>query len=90
MGNEAITITVDGKDVEIQEGQTVLKAAKKLGIWIPTLCYHEALEPQGACRLCLVEVEDQGRRQLVASCAYPATQGLKVLTDTERVLENRN
>ncbi len=89
MNNENITFTIDGTEVAVEQGQTVLAAAKKLGIWIPTLCHHDALEPQGACRLCLVEVEIQERRQFVASCAYPATQGLKVLTDTEDVLENR-
>jgi len=89
MDNETITLTVDGTDVEVHKDHTVLQAAKKLGIWIPTLCHHEALEPQGACRLCLVEVESQGRQQLVASCAFPATEGLKVFTDTENVIQNR-
>jgi heterodisulfide reductase subunit A len=90
MNNENITLTIDGTEVEVEEGQTILAAAKKLGIWIPTLCHHDALDPQGACRLCLVEIEIPGRRQLVASCAYPATNGLKVFTDTENVVENRN
>ena len=84
MDKETITLTIDGEEVQVQEGQTVLDAAKELGVWIPTLCYHEALEPQGACRLCLVEIEMQGRRQLVASCAQPATEGMKVFTDTEK------
>ena len=87
--NEIITLTIDGTEVEVQEGDSVLAAAKKLGIWIPTLCHNDALEPQGACRLCLVEIETQGRRQRVASCAHPVTNGLKVFTDTEEVLENR-
>jgi len=89
MNNEIITLTINGEEVQVQEGQTVLDAAKELGVWIPTLCYHEALEPYGACRLCLVEIEMQGRRQLVASCAQPATEGMQVFTDTEKVLETR-
>lgn len=89
MKTETITLTIDGKAVEVDQGQTVLSAAKKLGIWIPTLCHHDALEPQGACRLCLVEIEIQGRKRLMASCAYPVSDGLKVFTDTENVIENR-
>ena len=89
MKTETITLTIDGYEVEVEPGQTVLSAAKKLGIWIPTLCHHDALEPQGACRLCLVEIEIQGRKRLMASCAYPASDGLKVFTDTENVIENR-
>jgi heterodisulfide reductase subunit A len=89
MNNEIITLTIDGEAVEIQEGQTVLAAARKLGVWIPTLCHHDALAPQAACRLCLVEIEMQGRRQLVASCAQPVAEGLRVFTDTENVVENR-
>ena len=89
MNHEAITLIVDGTEVQVEEGQTVLAVAKKLGIWIPTLCHHDALEPQAACRLCLVEIEMQGRRQLVASCAQPASEGLEVFTDTENVVENR-
>ncbi len=89
MNKENITLTIDGNEVEVEQGQTLLTAAKKLGIWIPTLCHHDALGPQGACRLCLVEVEIQGRRRLMASCAYPVSEGLKVFTDTENVIENR-
>lgn len=89
MEKETVTLTIDGKEVEVEQGQTVLAAAKKLGIWIPTLCHHEALERHGACRLCLVEIEMGGRKRLMASCAYPATQGLKVFTETENVVESR-
>jgi heterodisulfide reductase subunit A len=89
MKQKTIVLTIDGKDAEVNTGQTVLDAARKLGIWIPTLCHHDALEPQGACRLCLVEIEIGGRRRLMASCAYPAAPGLKVFTATKQVIEAR-
>ncbi len=89
MGNEWITLYIDDQEVTVEAGQTLLSAAQKLGIRIPTLCHHNALKPEGACRLCLVEVEMGGRRRLMASCAYPASEGLKVYTHTENVIENR-
>ncbi|GAH86827.1 unnamed protein product, partial [marine sediment metagenome] len=53
-------IVIDGRKVKVNEGDTILQAAEKIGIHIPTLCYHEKLNPQGACRLCLVEIEKRG------------------------------
>lgn len=84
-----ITLKIDGKEVKAQEGLTVLQAAKAVGIEIPTLCYNEKLEPQGACRLCMVEIAKGARTRLVASCAYPVEDGLEVKTDTERVRKLR-
>ena len=84
-----IALTIDGKKVEVEEGSTVLEAAEKLGIHIPTLCYHKSLEPYGACRLCLVELTSSRGSVIQASCGYPAQEGLVVKTDTERVLKNR-
>ncbi len=79
-----ITLTIDGQKVQVKEGATLLQAARQLGIEIPTLCYHEALAPYGACRLCLVEIEEP-RPALVTSCTYPAEEGLVVRTETEWV-----
>jgi heterodisulfide reductase subunit A-like polyferredoxin len=84
-----ISLTIDGKTVEVEEGSTVLQAAQKLGIEVPTLCYHKALVPYGACRLCLVELVSSGGSQIQASCVYPAQEGLVVKTDTERVQKTR-
>jgi heterodisulfide reductase subunit A len=84
-----VNLTIDGRKVEVEEGTTVLKAAEKLGIKIPTLCYFEALTPQGACRLCVVEIVGGARRGLSASCAYVAEEGLEVRTDSKRVIEAR-
>jgi NADH dehydrogenase/NADH:ubiquinone oxidoreductase subunit G len=79
------TLQIDNQTVEVPEGATVLEAARSVGADIPTLCHHPALEPYAACRLCLVEVTQSGREQVVASCAYPAREGLEVRTDSERL-----
>lgn len=84
-----ITVTINGQAIETAEGRTILQVAREHGIHIPTLCYHEAMEPFAACRLCLVEVEGSRGRQLVASCAYPCSDGLVVYTDSESVLRSR-
>lgn len=77
-----INLTIDGKPVEVQEGTTVLNAARQAGIEIPTLCDHPELTPYGGCRLCLVEVE--GARTLQPSCTLPVGNGMIVKTDTEK------
>jgi len=80
-----ISLLIDNKVVEAEEGNTILQAAKKSGIHIPTLCFHEKIKPHGACRLCLVEIEKRGRSRIVASCAYPVEEGLKVSTESVKV-----
>jgi len=80
-----IQLQIDGKEVKVEEGMTVLEAARKAGIDIPTLCHHEKLEPYGGCRLCTVEVESRGRTKTVAACLYPVEPDLVVRTRSERV-----
>ncbi|MBI5584503.1 MAG: (2Fe-2S)-binding protein [Deltaproteobacteria bacterium] len=80
-----ILLQIDGKEVQAQEGMTVLEAAQSAGIAIPTLCYHKQLEPFGACRLCLVEVESRGSTRLVVSCVYPAEPQITVRTRSAKV-----
>jgi formate dehydrogenase (NADP+) alpha subunit len=82
-----ITLTIDGKEVTIKEGVTLYWAAKKAGIEIPHLCYNEDLPPMSSCRVCVVEVE--GMRNLAISCTHPASDGMVVRTDTERVKRAR-
>ena len=82
-------ITIDGKECEARQGQTVLQAAREHLIDIPTLCNNEAIEPYGACRLCLVEVQKNGRKKLVTSCLYPVEEGLVVETANPKVTANR-
>ena len=85
-----IPVTIDGHTIEVARGTTVLEAARMLGVRIPTLCYHEALSPYGACRLCQVEIESRGRRRLRTACEYPVLRaGETVYTDTEAVLRVR-
>lgn len=84
-----VTINIDGRLLKAKEGQTILKVAQENGIDIPTLCHHEALEPYGGCRLCIVEIWRKGRSRIVTSCLYPAEDGLEVKTNSPRVLENR-
>jgi len=84
-----ITLSIDGRELKAEKGQTILQVASENGIDIPTLCYHEALEPYGACRLCVVEIFKGGRSRIVASCLYPVEEGLEVKTSSPRVLDNR-
>ncbi len=78
-------LNIDGKEVKAKEGMTVLDAARSVGISIPTLCYHEKLEPFGACRLCIVEVESSGWTRIVVSCVYPVQKDIIVRTRSEKV-----
>jgi len=80
-----ISLIIDRKTINAEEGTTVLQAAKKAGIYIPTLCHHDKLEPYGACRFCIVEIEKNSRKKLVASCCYLVEDGLVVSTKTENV-----
>ena len=80
-----ILLQIDGKEVRAKEGMTLLEAARSAGISIPTLCYHEKLEPYGGCRLCIVELESRGSTRLVVSCVYPVEKNLVVRTRSEKV-----
>ena len=82
-------IQIDGKKVEAKEGMTILEVARSEGISIPTLCHHEKLEPYGACRICVVEIESRGRTNLVASCIHVIEQDLVVKTRSEKVDKTR-
>ena len=80
-----ILLQIDGKEVAAREGMTLLQVAQAAGIFIPTLCCHEKLEPYGGCRICTVEVEVRGRRNLVAACLYPVEKNLVVRTRSEKI-----
>jgi NADH-quinone oxidoreductase subunit G/NADP-reducing hydrogenase subunit HndD len=80
-------LEINGRSVDAQEGETLLGAARRAGVRIPTLCHYEGLPPSGACRMCVVEVD--GQRNLVPSCAFPAAPGLKVATHSARAVEAR-
>ncbi len=80
-----VTLRINGVKVEVEKGATLLEAAKKAGIWIPTLCHNDALTPFGGCRLCVVEVFAGGKRQTVSSCCYEAQEAIEVETDTDYI-----
>ena len=84
---QMVNLTIDGKQIQAPAGSSVLEAARSAGIYIPTLCYHPDLRPEGACRLCMVEAS--GARTLVASCVYPVSEGMVVKTNTSKVREAR-
>jgi bidirectional [NiFe] hydrogenase diaphorase subunit len=84
-----INLKINGIDVSVDRGSTLLEAAQFLGLPIPTLCHMEGLTPYGACRLCVVEVGDEPNSRLVTSCTYPAENGLKVRTSSKRVVRAR-
>ncbi|MEW6439980.1 MAG: 2Fe-2S iron-sulfur cluster-binding protein [bacterium] len=86
----AITVTIDGRKISVDKGTTVLQAARDLGIEIPTLCHSEAVEPYGACRVCIVEASD-GKRwsKVVTSCNYEVWEGLEVSTKSEPLVRTR-
>lgn len=82
-------IKLNGVDVYVEQGWTVLEAAKFYGIPIPTLCYSDGLSPYGACRLCIVEVVEADKTKIVSSCTYPCEDGLVVRTHTKKIIETR-
>jgi NADH dehydrogenase/NADH:ubiquinone oxidoreductase subunit G len=84
-----ILLQIDGREVKAKKGMTILEAAQSAGIFIPTLCHHEQLEPYGACRICTVEAEIGGRTNLVAACIYPVEPNLVVRTRSEKVDKTR-
>ena len=84
-----ITLRINGLNVSVEEGATLLEAARFLGFPIPPLCFVEGLSPYGACRLCVVEIGQGPQARLVSSCTYPAEEGLDVRTASSRVMRAR-
>ncbi len=85
--SDLVKLNIDGIDVEVPKGTTVLQAAKQINIDIPTLCYLKEINAIGDCRICIVEIE--GRRGFVASCIQQVEEGMKVHTNTKNVVEAR-
>ncbi len=83
----SVTLKIDGREISVEEGTTILQAAGRLGIRIPTLCHVEDFPPSASCFLCAVEIE--GRANLAPSCAMPAANGMVVLTDSDEVRASR-
>ncbi|MBI5778830.1 MAG: (2Fe-2S)-binding protein [Planctomycetes bacterium] len=84
-----LNLKINGDQVQIEKGKTVLDAIRKAGVDVPTLCYHKDLTGYGSCRLCQVEVTQKGKTKLVVSCLYPVAEGIEVQTHSKRVEQNR-
>ncbi len=84
-----IKVTIDGMTSVVQEGSTILQAAKLVEVKIPTLCYHPLLKPFGACRLCVVEVRGPSGADVVTACNTPCQDGMCVVTSSPRILQAR-
>lgn len=84
-----MNILIDGKECTCEKGEVLLHVAKRNGIFIPTLCYHEGIGEIGSCRVCIVEVVQRGRSKIVISCAYLVEEGIEVLTNSEKIQKER-
>jgi coenzyme F420 hydrogenase subunit beta len=84
-----VKVIINGLPVSVEEGTTLLEAARFMGFPVPTLCHMDGLSPYGACRLCVVEIGEGPNAKLVSSCTYPAVEGLKVRTASKRVVRAR-
>ena len=82
-----VNLKINNIPVTVEEGTTILQAAKEAGVKIPTLCYLKDINAIGACRVCVCEVK--GARSLVASCVYPVSEGMEVFTNTKKVMDSR-
>jgi formate dehydrogenase major subunit len=85
--DKVVNIRINGRHIRARAGQTVMEAAKAAGIDIPSLCHHPAVKPIGACRICVVEIERQ--RGLQTACTFPVTEGMRVETESPKVVEER-
>lgn len=86
---EKIKLWINNRVVEVEKGTTILEAARSSGVQIPTLCYLKGVNEPGTCRICLVEVEQNQKKSLKASCVSPVEEGVKVYTETPRVRHAR-
>ena len=82
-----VKLKIDDKDICVPKGTTILEAAKKVGIDIPTLCFLKEINEVGDCRMCIVEVE--GRRGFATSCIQKVEEGMVVHTNTQSVIDSR-
>lgn len=90
MERKTVRITMDGKWMEVEEGMTILQAGREYGIHIPTMCYMEHLTPYGGCRICVVEISQNGGKPFIdTACTYEVKDGLVVQTQTPRIIRAR-
>ena len=82
-----VKITINGKEAPCEKGNTILEVCRKNGVYVPTLCYDERLEPSGGCRLCLVEIK--GLAKPLSSCTTPVEDGMEITTESQRLTDLR-
>jgi NADH dehydrogenase/NADH:ubiquinone oxidoreductase subunit G len=82
-------VIIDGKKCDAEYGEYILNVARRNGVNIPALCHSDALPGQGNCRMCIVEIVDKGKKRIVASCAYPITGEIEIVTNSERIYRIR-
>ena len=87
--SELVMLSINGKQLGAEQGETILAVARRNRVVIPTLCHHNALPGQGRCRVCIVEVNEGGGDKVVVSCAYPVTRPAEVFTESERIVRLR-
>ena len=87
LSKKLVSLTIDGLNITVPEGTSLMRAASEAGVSVPKLCATDSLDPFGSCRLCLVEIE--GRRGYPASCTTPVAEGIKVSTQTKKLAELR-
>ena len=87
MENNMVNLTIDGISVSVPAGTTILEAARKIHVHIPTLCFLKDINQMGECRMCLVEVE--GRRGLATSCIQTVSEGMVVYTNSKKVRDSK-
>ncbi len=88
-GNSRISVKIDGKEIMVEKGTTILEAASKIGIHIPTLCFYKFLEPAGKCGVCTVEIKVGDKKKMAMACKYEINENMEIFTDSEKVRKNR-
>src|SRR3989304_6081723 len=91
MERKTVNVTVDGRSLDVEERTTVLQAAREFGIHIPTMCYIDHLSPYGGCRLCVVEISNNGggKPYIDASCTHEVRDGMVIQTQSARIVRAR-
>ena len=84
-----VKFTINGVEVEAEDGDNVLDTARRYGFEVPSMCHHEAVTPYGACRLCLVQITKGKREKITTSCNYQVQDGIQVVTDSDAIRKHR-
>ena len=90
MERKTVNVTIDGRSLDVEKGNTILLAAREFGIHIPTLCYMDHFSPYGGCRLCVVEISTNGGKPSIdTSCTHQVSEGMVIQTRSPRVIKAR-